>query len=209
MRMAECHPDRLHQAKGLCAQCYLKQYDAKRSKRKEPSEYASNYRKPPHPPQRNADCHPDEPHWAKGLCSRCYHHQRKNAVRATCHPHLPHVADGLCAKCYAKRKYDQDPETARRYARESQAKTRERLRNQLIAAYGGKCSCPKCPEVNSAFLTLEHVNGTGKEHRKEVGRHAYADLRRRGWPKDGYTLLCWNCNAMTRYGRTCPHEGGS
>ena len=31
-------------------------------------------------------------------------------------------------------------------------------------------------------------------------------LRRRGWPKDGYTLLCWNCNAMTRFGRTCPHE---
>jgi hypothetical protein len=41
-----------------------------------------------------------------------------------------------------------------------------------------------------------------------VGSHAYADLRRRGWPQDGYTLLCWNCNAMTRGGKTCPHMEG-
>jgi len=76
----------------------------------------------------------------------------------------------------------------------------------MVAAYGGHCACPRCPETNPAFLTLEHLNGTGKAHRAKVGRHAYADLRRRGWPKEGYTLLCWNCNAMTRFGRTCPHE---
>lgn len=39
----------------------------------------------------------------------------------------------------------------------------------------------------------------------KIGSHVYADLRRRGWPQEGYRLLCWNCNAMTRYGRTCPH----
>jgi hypothetical protein len=80
------------------------------------------------------------------------------------------------------------------------------LREQLIKAYGGKCACPRCPETNQAFLTLEHVNGDGAEHRRTVGRgHAVADLRRRGWPQDGYTLLCWNCNLATRFGRTCPH----
>src|SRR5260221_6067810 len=77
--------------------------------------------------------------------------------------------------------------------------------DELVAAYGGRCSCPRCPETNPAFLTLEHLNGAGKAHRAKVGSHAYTDLRRRGWPKDGYTLLCWNCNAMTRFGRTCPH----
>jgi hypothetical protein len=79
------------------------------------------------------------------------------------------------------------------------------LRQQLIEAYGGRCACPRCPETNPAFLTLEHVNGTGKAHREVVGSHAYADLRRRGWPKDGFTLLCFNCNLATRFGRTCPH----
>jgi hypothetical protein len=205
MRMAECHPERLHQAHGLCAQCYLKQYDAKRKDREGPREHSPNYRKPPHPPKRNADCHPDRPNHAKGLCVTCYMRERTNSVRATCHPHLPHVANGLCARCNTKRRYDQDPETARRLARESQARTRKRRRDELVEAYGGKCSCPKCPETNSAFLTLEHTNGDGKEHRKELGSHTYEDLRRRGWPQDGYTLLCWNCNAMTRHGRTCPH----
>lgn len=203
----ECgHQDRAHFAKGMCQQCYLKDYDASRRKRKDPSEYAENYRKPPHKPARVPDCHPDRKHWAKDLCSSCYIKQRTNSVKATCHPERPHVARDLCSRCVSKEQYDQDPETARRQSRESQARTRKRLRDELIAAYGGRCVCTNCPEGNPAFLTLEHIGGTGKAHRQEVGRHAYADLRRRGWPQEGYTLLCWNCNAMTRNGRTCPHE---
>lgn len=208
MRMAICHPARLHHALDLCAECYMKQYDAKRSKKKDPSEYSPNYRKPPHPPKRNADCHPDRPHAAKGLCVACYQAQRTSSVRASCHPSRPHLADGLCAACYSKRRYDQDPETAQRQARESHARARKRIRDQLVEAYGGKCACSGCPETNSAFLTLEHVNHDGGEHRKRVGSHTYADLRRRGWPQEGFTLLCWNCNAMTRYGKTCPHMDG-
>jgi hypothetical protein len=206
--MAKCHPERLHQAFGLCAQCYMRQYDAKRSKKKDPSEYAPNYRKPPHPPRRKADCHPDREHWAKGLCGRCYNKQRENSVRATCHPERPHLANGLCTTCHSKQRYDQDPASAQRLARESQARTRKRLRDQLVEAYGGKCACSGCPETNQAFLTLEHVNRDGGEHRKKVGSHVYADLRRRGFPQEGYTLLCWNCNAMTRFGKTCPHLEG-
>ncbi|MDY7101563.1 MAG: hypothetical protein S0880_10285 [Actinomycetota bacterium] len=76
----------------------------------------------------------------------------------------------------------------------------------MVAAYGGRCACPQCPETNPAFLTLDHENRDGKEHRKRVGSHTYADLRRRGWPKEGFRLLCWNCNAMTRHGQPCPHE---
>jgi hypothetical protein len=192
-------------ANGLCGQCYYREYDKKRRRKKDPSEYAENYRKPPHPPQRNADCHPDRPHHGKGLCGECYMRQHRNSVRADCHPDRPHVADGLCSRCYSKRRYDQDPETARRLQRESQARARKRLRDELIEAYGGQCSCPRCPETNPAFLTLEHTNGDGTQHRKKVGSHSYADLRRSGWPKEGYTLLCWNCNSMTRGGRVCPH----
>jgi len=124
---------------------------------------------------------------------------------ATCHPDRPHVALGLCQACHSKRRYDLDPEAAQRLARESGRRNRERLRSELIEAYGGKCACEKCPETNQAFLTLEHVGGGGREHRKQVGSHAYADLRRRGYPKDGYTLLCWNCNAASRFTGVCPH----
>lgn len=211
--MATCHPDRPHQSLGLCNRCYQKEYrkrkgDELNAKRRQDPDggYSPNYRKPPHLPQRNADCHPDRPHKARGLCESCYSIQRTNQVMATCHPDRPHLANGLCTVCVSKRRYEMDPEAARRLSRESQARTRKRNRDQLIEAYGGKCACPKCPETNTAFLTLEHVNGDGRKHRAERGSHTYADLRRRGYPKDGYTLLCWNCNAMTRYGRTCPHE---
>jgi hypothetical protein len=84
-------------------------------------------------------------------------------------------------------------------------RTRKRNRDDLLAAYGGKCVCPKCPETNPDFLTLEHVGGGGRAHRKAVGSHTYADLRRRGYPQDGYTLLCWNCNAGSRFTGVCPH----
>lgn len=40
----------------------------------------------------------------------------------------------------------------------------------------------------------------------KVGSHIYAQLRREGYPQEGYRLLCWNCNAMTRGERPCPHE---
>lgn len=210
MNRPNCHPNRAYQAKGLCAQCYYKQYDEARKgqrnteRRKDPSEYASNYRKPPHQAARTPECgHPDRKHAALGMCSACY--QRSGSSRATCHPERRLRADGLCNACYGKRKYDEDPELYRARAREHQSRTRARLRAELLAAYGGRCVCPRCPETNPDFLTLEHINGGGRAHRKEVGSHSYADLRRRGWPQDGYTLLCWNCNAGSRFTGICPH----
>lgn len=77
----------------------------------------------------------------------------------------------------------------------------------MLDAYGGKCSC--CGEAEHRFLTLEHVNRDGGKHRAAVGKSAltvYMDLKRRGWPKDGYTVFCWNCNMATRYGEPCPHR---
>lgn len=193
----------------MCNPCYQKWYTQnvrKKYKKKDPSEYSPNYRRPPFKPLRNADCHPDRPHVALGLCRACYQKDRPNRPRAECHPDRPLVANGKCGMCLSRGQYWNDPEKYREQSRRNQAGTRKRLRDQMIEAYGGRCTCPSCPEVNSAFLTLEHIGGTGKQHRAEVGSHAYTDLRKRGWPQEGYTLLCWNCNAMTRFGRTCPHE---
>lgn len=77
----------------------------------------------------------------------------------------------------------------------------------MLEAYGPHCACPKCPETNPAFLTLDHINGGGRKHREEAnsgGGFLYR-IRDEGWPKDKYRLLCWNCNAAVRYGRICPH----
>ncbi|MFG2372552.1 hypothetical protein ACGFY9_13875 [Streptomyces sp. NPDC048504] len=119
------------------------------------------------------------------------------------------LARGLCHQCYAKDRYWDDPEKYRQEARKYGAEKRKQLRDEMVQAYGGRCACANCPETNPAFLTLDHINGDGKAHRMKLGSHTYADLRRRGWPKEAYRLLCWNCNAMTRGGRTCPHEKGA
>lgn len=99
-------------------------------------------------------------------------------------------------------RYRADPVKGATYARER----RRMLRLEFLAEYGGKCQC--CGEANEVFLTLEHKNRDGKAHRKAQGNSPsslLADLKRRGWPKDAYEILCFNCNrAMWALGE-CPH----
>ena len=81
-----------------------------------------------------------------------------------------------------------------------------KLREQVIATYGGRCEC--CGETAYEFLTVDHTNGDGAKHRKEcgAGHTFYRWLVKAGCPREGFRLLCWNCNlSRGRYG-FCPHE---
>jgi hypothetical protein len=87
-------------------------------------------------------------------------------------------------------------------------------REEFIIEYGGKCSC--CGETDPDFLTLDHVYGGGNSSRKtKSGKivrkswEGYTWLRKQGWPKDEYRILCWNCNCgRAKPGNfgVCPHE---
>lgn len=71
---------------------------------------------------------------------------------------------------------------------------------------GGKCLC--CREDDLRFLTVDHINRGGAAHRRAVGGstlRVYNDIKKRGYPKDEFQLLCWNCHMATRYGDPCPH----
>lgn len=117
----------------------------------------------------------------------------------------------------------------RKYAREMARKLapkvradRQALKRRLIKGYGGACVC--CGEQEPDFLTLEHLNNDGAAHRRSLvnpgsrgGRgnwkswhsatvRVYRDLENRGYPQEGYTLLCWNCHMATRFGVICPHK---
>lgn len=131
-----------------------------------------------------------------------------------------------CADCHRqkRRKYDATyqakPSKAklkrridRAYAKNNYEKTRAanrasvlKLRREMIAAYGGACTC--CGETHEEFLTLEHMRQDGAEHRRRAGGcwAVYRELRRLGWPKDGYTVLCMNCNWAARLQIVCPHK---
>lgn len=86
---------------------------------------------------------------------------------------------------------------------------RKQLRKQFLLEYGGQCIC--CGEQEPAFLTLEHKKRDGAKHRKLVGNNSVSvleDLKRRGWPKDDYTILCFNCNRASYSEGVCPHQNG-
>lgn len=88
---------------------------------------------------------------------------------------------------------------------------RLKLKLEFIEEYGGICVC--CGESDYRFLTIDHVNDDGHIHRKKFGSRSgsttqvLADLKRQGWPKDNYRILCFNCNlGRSHNGGICPHE---
>lgn len=88
---------------------------------------------------------------------------------------------------------------------------RERLRDQIFAAYGSECTC--CGETEPLFLSIDHVNNDGYAHRKLGINNTvslFSMIRRLGFPKDDFQLLCMNCNhGKYRNKGVCPHKEGS
>lgn len=81
---------------------------------------------------------------------------------------------------------------------------RAQLREEVLAHYGNACAC--CEERRTEFLTIDHVDGDGAAHRRQIGQSAtYAWLRRQGFP-DGFRVLCANCNWSRGLFGYCPHE---
>jgi hypothetical protein len=82
-------------------------------------------------------------------------------------------------------------------------------RRDIIIQYGSKCEC--CGEAEPEFLTIDHTKNDGAEHRRNgfKGEKLYKWLKDQGYPKDGYRLLCWNCNAARGIHGFCPHEASS
>lgn len=87
---------------------------------------------------------------------------------------------------------------------------RVRQRQQALDHYGRICACPKCPErLNPVekLLTIDHIDGGGNEHAREIGSFLYNWLENMGYPP-GFRTLCFNCNtgrADHINGGICPH----
>jgi len=70
-----------------------------------------------------------------------------------------------------------------------------------------KCAC--CGEREWKFLSIDHINNDGAEHRKKIGNkggdHIYRWLVRNNFPK-GFQVLCHNCNQAKGHYGICPHQ---
>jgi hypothetical protein len=144
------------------------------------------------------------------LCSSCadkmkgaYRRRRKEMVRL-----------GLCFICrkvpVSKSRDFMCPSCRFEHATYNR-EIREKLKQQVYAAYGNKCAC--CGELDSRFFTLDHVNGNGGKHRIELfGKNSsnqtalYRWIIRNGYP-ESLRIYCFNCNMGSyRNGGICPHR---
>lgn len=171
--------------------------------------------------------------WSIGKCSRCAETSRKGHRRYTqsliekrlcvncCSPLTTEVTN-KCSSCkqnaksYAH-KYNHKNRSHiikmgnlwRRNNIErvaiNRAKTNKKLKDSVFAAYGGyRCAC--CGETEEQFMSIDHINGGGAAHRKEIRRpNIYSWLCKHNFP-EGFQVLCFNCNFAKGHFGMCPHK---
>jgi len=105
-------------------------------------------------------------------------------------------------KIYDRIKYRKNPE----YQAETRRRHYQKWKKVVFDHYGHECAC--CGESEPKFLTIDHADDNGAEHRKEVapGSTLFRWLVDNGFPKS-FRILCFNCNSGRYHnGGVCPHE---
>ena len=109
-----------------------------------------------------------------------------------------------CARYYQRCWYLKN----RTRLRDAEKERRKDYKRRIVDHYGGKCAC--CGEDRIEFMSVDHIEGGGNEHRRKVaggrgGTGFYQWIIRNNYP-EGLQILCENCNqSKGRYGY-CPHE---
>jgi len=103
-----------------------------------------------------------------------------------------------------KQRWAHDPEY-RRKQQARRARWLQHLRQEVFLAYGGPiCRC--CGEEHEELLCLDHIEGGGNAHRREIGQASLPQwLKAHGFPP-GFRVLCFNCNNVWAQRGYCPHE---
>ncbi|HYT41427.1 MAG TPA: hypothetical protein VEP90_03720 [Methylomirabilota bacterium] len=105
----------------------------------------------------------------------------------TVKPFTPELFGGhksTCLEC--QRKFNKD--------------ANERRKLKVFTVYSdGTPRCACCGELELTVLTIDHINGGGNKHRKQIGygkgsgAHTYRWLIHNNFP-EGFRVLCMNCN---------------
>lgn len=131
-----------------------------------------------------------------------YHEEHREEILKKVRDHYHANKDKRLA--YGKKWRDSNQDKMRTYRH----KFKDKLRRETFEAYGGpKCNC--CGVDMFQFLSIDHINNNGKEHREELrsrgGTSFYIWLRKNGYPS-GYQVLCFNCNISKAWYGMCPHQ---
>ena len=150
-------------------------------------------------------CHVRPAVEGKTRCLRCTDYDAKRRVehRAKC------IDAGICYRCGVRPIVE-----GKRKCRECLDYNTERragAKEAVLKHYSGSdvpyCVC--CGETTYEFLTIDHIDGNGAEHRRKngiwSGSGTHEWLIKNNYP-GGFRVLCFNCNSARGFLGYCPHE---
>ncbi|WP_428323676.1 hypothetical protein [Nitrosopumilus sp.] len=119
-----------------------------------------------------------------------------------------------------KEYYEKNKEKIREYQRNYVKRNKNKINKQInekikekkILVFNhytnGKNQCQCCGENEFLFLSIDHIDNNGAEHRREIGKgySIYFWLVENDFP-EGFQVYCMNCNwGKARNGGICPHN---
>jgi hypothetical protein len=139
----------------------------------------------------------------KTLCGSCRKKRtiarRKLAAQGRCYWCPKPVSDGYktCNTCRLAIRQQRNAFTQAR-------------KDRVITHYSkGSMACACCCISIRKFLTLDHIDGNGNKHRKQIGTGSdciYRWVEKNNYP-NGFQVLCFNCNSgRALNGGICPHK---
>lgn len=110
------------------------------------------------------------------------------------------TSNGICRLCYRPNAPDAHHCEKHLATMRQAAKIRNQNDRSLAFNHYGEV-CAYCGQRLLLFLTIDHINNNGNEHRRQLrsgknnGHNIYAWLRKNNYPT-GFQTLCYNCNIV-------------
>lgn len=108
-----------------------------------------------------------------------------------------HGPNYTCKKCFVEQR-NIWKRTNQKYYNEYTRNYAQNLRYTAIRHYSHTMSCAKCGEKDLRCLSIDHINGGGNKHLKEIGVPIAQWLRKNNYP-NGFQVLCMNCQWRKRH----------
>lgn len=142
--------------------------------------------------------------------------ERKAATKTKCricnttlnesnHYRSSHSSHGyICKDC--KKKFEKENSARRRSESPEKTKlsvkrSKDKLKESVFKYYCcGDIKCKRCGFYDIRALTIDHINGEGFKHKKELGSAGntmYRWIKKHNYPP-GFQVLCMNCQFIKR-----------